>query len=217
MRRLAFLSLLVMATTAFAEPSLPLAERLIVIDSGHGVINYQNAMINTGRKGKKHPEHELTLRISEAVTRELTEQGARVVQTRNSQMYWREAATVVDDNRERAIMANQIKADVLVSIHCDWDRKSRTRGVTTLYQKPNSEKLGRNIHQSMIKKLKVNDRRLVRDEFTILENADMPAVIVETGFISNPTEYARLGTAEYQSRIAKAIADGLINYFRDMP
>jgi N-acetylmuramoyl-L-alanine amidase len=53
--------------------------------------------------------------------------------------------------------------------------------------------------------------------FMVLKSPDMPSILVETGFISNPTEAARLGSADFQRNIARAIFSGISDYFLSSP
>jgi N-acetylmuramoyl-L-alanine amidase len=53
--------------------------------------------------------------------------------------------------------------------------------------------------------------------FAVLKSPDMPSILVETGFISNPAEAERLGTRSYQQSMARAIFEGLGNYFLSTP
>jgi len=191
-----------------------LENRVIVVDAGHGTINFENKITNAGKETfDRVPEHKLTIQIAEKLGQCLETVGATVYMTRTKLDYWRPAYNSVDDNRSRAALANAVKADILISVHCDWHPNRRMQGVTTLYSKKISTKLGRSVHNNLIKELKARDRSFVWDRFTILDNADMPAVIVEAGFMSNREEGGKLKTPSYQLSVAKGITKGLLKGF----
>ncbi|RMG32942.1 MAG: LysM peptidoglycan-binding domain-containing protein, partial [Gammaproteobacteria bacterium] len=60
-------------------------------------------------------------------------------------------------------------------------------------------------------------RRIQRAGFVVLKSPDIPSMLIETGFISNPTEEKHLRSPAYQNKLARAIADGIDRYFRDAP
>ncbi len=64
---------------------------------------------------------------------------------------------------------------------------------------------------------KLHKRRVEQAAFIVLKSPDMPSILVETGFISNPTEARRLSQAEHQHKVAAAIADGVEQYMRNNP
>ena len=62
---------------------------------------------------------------------------------------------------------------------------------------------------------KLHRKRVEQAGFLVLKSPDVPSILVETGFISNPGDARRLNTASYQDRIATALADGIREYMRD--
>ena len=63
--------------------------------------------------------------------------------------------------------------------------------------------------------LDLRDRGVKQAPFVVLTGATMPAILVEVGFLSNPTEAGRLGRAEHQQALARAIASGIEAFFRE--
>ncbi|MGF1548510.1 MAG: N-acetylmuramoyl-L-alanine amidase [Thiotrichales bacterium] len=61
----------------------------------------------------------------------------------------------------------------------------------------------------------VHSRNVERAGFVVLKSPDIPSVLVETAFISNPNEEKRLRTDAYQNRVAESLLSGIKNYFRD--
>jgi N-acetylmuramoyl-L-alanine amidase len=77
--------------------------------------------------------------------------------------------------------------------------------------------VGSRVLGSMGRVSRLHKRRVEQAGFVVLKSPDMPSILVETGFISNPTEAERLSTARYQRAMAKAILEGLGNYFLNTP
>lgn len=77
--------------------------------------------------------------------------------------------------------------------------------------------VGSRVLGSMGKVSRLHKRRVEQAGFVVLKSPDMPSILVETGFISNPAEAERLGTRSYQRTMARAIFEGLGNYFLNTP
>jgi N-acetylmuramoyl-L-alanine amidase len=188
--------------------------RLIVIDPGHGVINYDGAIINPGKISNSGlMEHKLNMEIAQRLGKRLEKEGAKVIFTRTPSDYWRESYGTIEDNKNRSAFANELKADVFLAIHCDWDPRKRVHGITTIYAKPESRRLGELVHRSLLKGLHARDHKLVLDTYTVLDNINVPGLIVECGFLSHREESRKLIKPTYQTQIADAITKALKSYF----
>ena len=66
----------------------------------------------------------------------------------------------------------------------------------------------------MVKNIDSKNRGVIKSKFYVINHTDVPAVLVETGFISNPEERAELITEKRKQATAKAIADGIIEYLK---
>ena len=64
---------------------------------------------------------------------------------------------------------------------------------------------------------KLHKKRVEQAAFVVLKSPDMPSMLVETGFISNPGEEKRLSQAEHQQKLARAVANGVVSYMRANP
>jgi N-acetylmuramoyl-L-alanine amidase len=213
-----FKALLLLCCALFVETILfassPLHGRVILLDAGHGTINFEGKIINPGRESREgNIEHRLSLEIVQKLGEMLENSGAKVFYTRTPGDYWRQAYSTVDDNKTRGHLANELKAEAFISIHCDWSPLKKIHGVTTIYGKPFSKKLGSHIHRNMLRRLQAHDRKLVQDSYTILDVSEVPSVIVETGFLSNKKESKSLARSAYQKEIAAAITKALRTYF----
>ncbi len=224
MRRLR-LFILVLLTAASASPAdlafvsgLPLKGKLIVLDPGHGVLNFDAEIINPGKVNNSGSmEHKLNMEITQKLGKLLEKEGARIIYTRTTSDYWREAYSTVEDNKNRSVFANELKADIFLAIHCDWHPKRKVQGVTTIYEKPESKRLAETIHRSMVRNLKARDRKVVCDSYTVLDVITMPGLIIECGFMSHRDESKKLARSAYQTQIAEAITKGLKTYFQSKP
>ena len=111
-------------------------------------------------------------------------------------------------------VANAQEVDVFVSIHCNSFANSQANGTETLYFTGStaSARLAKCIQKQMISEFGLTDRGIKeRGDLGVLRKTDMPAVLAEMAFISNPEEEQLL--ADEQDRWAKCIARGITDYF----
>lgn len=78
-----------------------------------------------------------------------------------------------------------------------------------------SVKVGKEVLNELAKVGRVHKRRVQQAEFAVLKSPDVPSILVETAFISNPDEERKLRDAAHQERLAAAVFTGLRNYFRE--
>ena len=76
-----------------------------------------------------------------------------------------------------------------------------------------SLRLGRAIIHSMDSVTRLHHATVEQAAFVVLKSPDIPSLLIETGFISNPAEAARLRSARYQERLALSISRGVTRYF----
>ncbi|MFS8801883.1 N-acetylmuramoyl-L-alanine amidase [Synechococcus sp. R6-5] len=187
-----------------ASPSTPqsLNRTVIAIDPGHGGRD-PGAIGVDGIQ-----EKDIVLSISHQVRRLLQERGYGVVMTRT-------------DDREvllqpRVDMAVQANAALLVSIHANALDRSGIHGIETYYLRPDSAELAAILHRSLVRATGAADRGVRRARFFVVRETPvgMPSVLLELGYVTNPTEGRKLATAEYQAILARAIADGIETFLR---
>ena len=181
-----------------------LADKVIVVDAGHGGSS-------TGAPGGGYLEKNITLQISLKLRDALEACGAKVVMTRDKD---------VDVNLyDRPNLANDINADLFVSIHND-SFTSDSRGTSTYYHMsdPSSRALANVVQQAIIavsgipSKGALSDGILYNSGLAVLRASKMPAILVEVAYISNAQDRRRLIDNDFQDRIAHAICDGLRSY-----
>ena len=170
----------------------------VVIDAGHGGKD-PGATSYTGDYEKS-----ANLSIARKVASHLENRGVRVIMTRNSD-------TFIELN-ERAAIANRARADLFVSIHCD-SHPTRSQNGYTIYVARSaswsSKKIGAAIEQSM-GQTGLKDKGMRNQDFRVLVKTACPAVLIECGYLTNPSEASLLYDSSFQDRIARAIANGIV-------
>src|SRR4029077_11744118 len=135
-----------------AAADKPLEGRIVVLDPGHAVKNDSEKMINPGAQGKGGVlERDVALRVAETIAPLLEAQGAKVYMTRTQANPWRYGFSAQADNRGRAILANLLRADAYIRIHCDWNRDKRFKGFTMFFYRWGSRALAEAIHDALAK------------------------------------------------------------------
>lgn len=174
--------------------------KTIVLEAGHGGID-----VGTIGYGKKY-EKWFTLDTSWRIRKYLMQYGARILMPITEDRFM--------SLSKRIVFANRNKADLYISVHYNSFTQRSINGISTYYYKNSDYKAAKHIHRALIFALKNTNRGLHRNRFFVLFHSKMPAVLIEPAFLSNPTEYNLLLTPAYRDKIAKAVAQGIINYYR---
>ena len=116
----------------------------------------------------------------------------------------------------RTDFANKINADLFVSIHANAINLSRpdVNGLETYYYQ-NGRRLAEVIHWNVLNSVNIRNRNVRRARFYVLRHSKMPATLVEVGFLTGAEDSARLKTAAHRQKMAKAIADGIVQYIKE--
>lgn len=117
----------------------------------------------------------------------------------------------------RTQIVNETENCIFVSIHQNFFEQSQYSGAQMFYSANNSESAGlaECIRRSVVSKIQPENKRenkQAESRIYILSHVDVPAVIVECGFISNPEEAELLSDANYQQKMADAIAEGILSF-----
>lgn len=192
--------------------------KTIIIDPGHGGQDH-------GTHGSYSKEKDINLSIARKVAQQLGAKGYKVIMTRNSDKS-------VEVHSRPAVVA-KYSADVFISIHAN-SAKRNISGIETFILAPagtsstytkrivqtrengnlydlNNAKLGYEIQKSF-EKMGREDRGLKHARFAVLRGVTKPAVLIETGFLSNRGEEKLLNSSSYQNSIAQCIVTGIISY-----
>jgi len=179
-------------------------ETFVFIDAGHGGND-------PGSSANGLVEKEVTLDIAIKLNQVLTNNKIKTYMVRTGDKFM--------DHRDRIYLANDMKASLYISIHCDWFDNSKYGGTQTYYTSAKDLRLGeltelqyaKYVHNELINTIKSNNRGITdRPTLAAVKYATMPSILIETGFLSNPTDYTNLATGEYRQKIAEAMASGIM-------
>jgi N-acetylmuramoyl-L-alanine amidase len=197
-----------------------LAAALICLDPGHGTapaVARQLEPIGPGSRelkikdgGGAPGEAPVALAIAQRTRTLLLARGYRVAMTRDRDGY-------LGGNRDRARFCNARGAALMLRIHADGSPDPRAAGVSTLVPARRrgwtddvygaSRRAGSIFQRQLVRTTRARDLGIVeRRDLTGFNWSDVPVVLVETGFMTNPRESALLRTADYQRRVAGALA-----------
>ena len=184
--------------------------KIITIDPGHGGSD-------SGAVGPNgYTEKEGTFAISQKVASILNQSGAKVVMTRDSDVdVYGPNASARNELQARVDVGNNADSDIFVSIHCNAFVNPAANGTQTFYYGSSyqGQRLAQSIQEKMIEANGLRDRGISTCNFYVVKHSYMPAVLIETAFITNYDEEALLSDDEWQTTMAKAIAEGINEYF----
>lgn len=184
--------------------------KIITIDPGHGGSD-------SGAVGPNgYTEKEGAFVISQKVASILNQSGAKVVMTRDSDVdVYGPNASARNELQARVDVGNNANSDIFVSIHCNAFVNPAANGTQTFYYGSSyqGQRLAQNIQEKMIEANGLRDRGISTCNFYVVKHSYMPAVLIETAFITNYDEEALLSDDEWQTTMAKAIAEGINEYF----
>lgn len=168
---------------------------VVTIDPGHGGIDP-----GCGEEGAL--EKDIVLSICVKLRDMLEQAGVAVVMTRQT-----DETVSLDD---RAVAANNAGSDLFVSVHCN-SFEGQARGLECYYHKAEAAK---QLAQSIVdgaSELGITTRSVQKNNYQVLWDTDMTAVLVETGFLTDPEECALLCRPDYQQTVARAIARAVLS------
>ena len=228
--------LLVVAAWLPAAQAAPAAAPVIVVDPGHDLrANSDTEPIGPGSSTLKIKdgggtrgvvsgltEAELNLRVGLRLRTMLERAGVRVVMTRTK------TAGTSMGNIARAGIANRARARLFLRIHADGLTDRSARGTHTLYPERRrgwtddvysaSKRAARTVQSELVRALGFPDRGLnERSDFTGFNWSNVPVILVEMGFMTNPTDDRLLATAAYQRRAALGLCRGALRFVGRSP
>lgn len=191
---------------------------LIFLDPGHGGSD-------PGASAFGAVEKNLNLIMSKKIEQLLKNKGYAVATSRDKDVF----VSMLD----RSKMANDMGADLFISLHHNAIGNSTVSGIETFFYKPsssypsrinqkmhdnparlkNSERLARLVQNQLISTTGANYRRVAGLSFAVIREAAMPAILPEFGFLTNPAENAKLKSDAYQNSMAAALVRAVDQYF----
>lgn len=187
------------------------SKNLIVIDPGHG--GKETGAISESGYMEKMPNLEIAL------------EAGRLLRAKGYQVEF----TRTDDSfvslEERAAMANDLNAAIFVSIHNNSSLNREAAGTETYFyapadrahlfiQKDEREDLANYVQKELVKRLMRTNRGVKQANFSVLRNTNMPSILCEVVFLSNPEEEMLLKSDSFKKRAAEAIAEGVDQYMK---
>ena len=183
----------------------------IVLDAGHGGSD-------SGAIGPSGvTEKEVTLAVTQKLRDILTKSGANVVMTRDTDVdVYAPNASDRQELQARCNVANRLpSANLFLSIHCNAFANSAAHGMETYYYEPSSSgrRLATLLNEELAAAGGLFNRGVKTANFYVLKHTNMPASLIELGFITNYNEERLLAGSDYQTKLAYAIATALTRYF----
>ena len=193
----------------------------VVVDAGHGGEDGGA----TGVHGEL--EKDINLAIALELQRLLEQHQFEVVMVRDwdTDLSDQNLPTVAQrkrsDLQRRLRLAEESGDCVLLSIHQNFFTENQYSGAQVFYSAndPRGAALAEAIRASIVETLQPENTRQnkVGEGVYLLEQCQVPAVLVECGFLSNPEEAAALADPDYQKQMAQAIYNGLVRYLKETP
>lgn len=181
------------------------AGRIIVLDPGHG-----GKDPGTSKSGAI--EKEIVLKVATKVKQKLEAAGAKVYMTRAGDTY----PTLQD----RVDFAQNNYAEVFVSIHVNSASSESASGTETYYSisgnvnEKEDYRLASAINSQIVNNAGMVDRSVRREDYFVVRNLLLPSVLVELGFVTNPSDREKLISSEYVDIFADSIYKGIVQYYK---
>ena len=198
--------------------AIPLNNKTIILDAGHGGFD-GGASAEDGTI-----EKDINLHITQKVSAMLALNGYDVIMTRDSDTGTEDDEQDTIAKRKKSDLSNRLQLmkenrdAIFVSIHLNKFTTSAANGAQVFYTKnfPQAQLLANCVQSSIKSMLQPENIRVVKqgtNSTYLLKNAQVPAVIVECGFLSNKYDLEKLKQDEYQSQMAFAIVGGIIDFY----
>ncbi|QHH87726.1 N-acetylmuramoyl-L-alanine amidase [Bacillus pacificus] len=194
----------------------PLVEQVIIIDPGHGGTD-------PGKATQGLHESDIVLDTSKRLQSLIEKQTPfRVMLTRETDIRLDEKQG--EDLKKRVDFAKEHNGDIFVSIHANASQKHDGYGTETFYYKGSEKKelterekdsymLANKIQKRLVKALDTRDRGVKSEDFYVLRENEMPAVLTELAFLDNSTDYEKLASESGRQIAAEAIYEGILDYY----
>jgi N-acetylmuramoyl-L-alanine amidase len=183
------------AASKTRDPQKTVSSTTVVIDAGHGGHD------RGGIPGQKVAEKEMTLDVAQRLKTLLAKSGYQVVMTRDSDVFVPLPA--------RVAIANSYSNAIFVCIHFNSAKRAGADGIETYFYGRDSLPLASAVHYYVAGGAPSTNRGVRRRGYYVLRKAKTPAVLVECGFLTNPTEAAYAQTVSYRQKLAEEIAAGI--------
>jgi N-acetylmuramoyl-L-alanine amidase len=167
----------------------------VVLDAGHGGFD------RGGVPGQRIAEKDKTLDVALRLRSILQADGYRVIMTRDQDVFVPLGT--------RVAIANAYRGASFISIHFNCASRVGANGIETYYYRSDSASLAASIHRNVLSGAPSENRGIRRRGFYVLRKTAIPSVLVECGFLTNPTEGRLAQTIDYRQKLAEQIARGI--------
>ena len=168
---------------------------VVVIDAGHGGHD------RGGIPGQRVAEKTMTLDVAKRLQGILNSSGYRTIMTRDSDVFV--------PLPTRVAIANAHRNAIFVCIHFNSARRSGANGIETYFYSSQSLPLASAIHYYVSRAAPSSNRGVRRRGYYVLRRTAVPAILVECGFLTNPTEAQYAQSVNYRQMLAQQIARGI--------
>ncbi|NGM84277.1 AMIN domain-containing protein [Paenibacillus sp. 7124] len=173
----------------------------VVLDAGHGGTDPGNTSV--GGRFEKEFNLAIVLKLAKVLEED---PNISVFLTRQDDTAVKRA--------DRATFANNLKADIFISIHGNSYTRQSASGTETFYTRDDSKELADVLHRYIVPATGFIDRNVRKSNFQVTRETVMPAVLCEIGFMSNPQEERTMWDEQFQLRVSEAIAAGIKEYLQ---
>jgi N-acetylmuramoyl-L-alanine amidase len=169
---------------------------IVVIDAGHGGFD------RGGIPGQRVPEKDMALDVAIRLKLKLLAAGYKVIMTRDTDVFVPLPA--------RVNIANSYRNAIFICVHFNSGNRAGANGIETYYYRSDSARLASNIHKNVIAGAPSENRGIRRRGYYVLRKTAIPGVLVECGFLTNPTEARLAQTMAYRDKLAEEITRGVL-------
>lgn len=182
-------------------------EKIVVIDAGHG-----------GADGGAAIEYDGELIKEKDINLSVAKKTVAILETNNVTVEMTRTGDTFPELAERAAFANELDAAIFVSIHSNSATSASANGIEVYYATGNngtdygikSQELAQKILDAMILHTDANNRKVKSEAHVVTRTSNMPAALVELGFITNEDELKKMIDDDYQDKLASGIAEGIL-------
>lgn len=197
----------------FVKPSEKY-DKIVVIDAGHGGSD-------NGTSANGVNEKDLTLAYGNALCALLEQNdNIKVYATRSADLYATLGDGIVGKQYPtldmRVDLANEISPDLYISIHINSYSSESPNGVETYYYASSDSRgqiFANMVQKALINEFNMTDRKAKHGDLKVVRETNDPAILIEAGFISNPTDYAILTDYGYPARFADVVYNCILDYY----
>lgn len=193
-----------------SSDKVQIKENTVIIDPGHGYPDPGKVGVNNVN------EKDVNLEVAKKVKKKLKKKDIEVIMTREKdEMICKTESNnkKIEDMKERVKLINETKPELVVSIHQNSYHEAAIHGAQVFYYSHSTEgeRAAKVMQEALLAFDKDNTRQAkANDTYYLLKKTQVPTIIVECGFLSNPEEADKLASEEYQKEVADAIVNGIV-------